>query len=94
MSKHTPGPWTTKRGTSQMVSTDTTVAALSDHADDGARYWIFSPADGHGDRAADAALIAAAPEMLEALKRWRDRPSFRREDYEAACAAIAKAEGR
>lgn len=84
MSTHTPGPWS---------------ARIDPHGKP--HYWIKTPGgfviarvSGHGE--SDAALIAAAPEMLEALRNLLvydtgDMPG----DYiEAARGVIAKAEGR
>ena len=69
MNEHTTGPWHTKAGMTQMCDDDaTTVARARAHGDDGAFWWIFSPADGHGEAEADARLIAAAPELLDALQ--------------------------
>lgn len=65
--KHTPGPWHTKAGLTQMCDDDaTTVARGRPHGNDGAFWWIFSPAETHGDAEADARLIAAAPKLLQA----------------------------
>jgi hypothetical protein len=61
--KHTPGPWYAKQGNDQLVSDDTTVVSLHPGG-----WHVFSPADTHGDSEADARLIAAAPELLEALE--------------------------
>lgn len=63
MAKHTPGPWTFNGG------------------DDAPILHIYAPDDKHlfhGDRSlaeqeANARLIAAAPEMLEALQAVADR---------------------
>ena len=78
MSKHTPGPWT----------------AVPDSGEDSEGDWyIVTPAEDvitTGLSEPDAALIVAAPDLLDALyaalqghKGWDD----------AARAAIAKAEG-
>lgn len=68
-SKHTPGPWHAKAGVTQMCDSDsTTVARGRPHGSEGAFWWIFSPYD-HGDAEADARLLAAAPDLLEALQR-------------------------
>ena len=90
MSDHTPRPWE---------------ALLTS---DGGAYVGPAPASvggaiimvGGDNRAADARLAAAAPEMYAALKEhlrlWgadQDMPSFN-EAIERAQAAIAKAEGR
>lgn len=62
MSKHTPGPWHAEtlagREGWRVTSTKGSVALLPDGETTGPRY----------EQDANAALIAAAPEMLEALK--------------------------
>ena len=63
--KHTPGPWRATMGTSQMSDPGTTIYHQG-------RWGVYSDADSHGDQEADARLIAAAPELLEALKHCED----------------------
>lgn len=81
MSKHTPGPWIIK--------------GLSVRATD-ARETIIcevTGAEGNPIAVADTRLIAAAPEMLEALQeiaRMSSTTKLRR----VALAAIEKAEGK
>lgn len=96
--KHTPGPWHTKAGLTQMCDDDaTTVARGRPHGNDGAFWWIFSPAETHGDAEADARLIAAAPELLAALQALMGRGLEYRlngfPEVAAARAAISKATG-
>lgn len=87
MSKHTPGPWRTTRFT-------------------GNKSWTIQRSDTHEALAsvrtgeANARLIAAAPEMLEALKEargWIELAEDMCRDTSAALskidALIAKAEG-
>jgi hypothetical protein len=50
------------------------------------------PADKEANALANARLIAAAPEMLATLKLVRDS-GMRNAAWDAACAAITKAEG-
>lgn len=58
MSKHTPGPWKWER-----VADDGCVVEFTLRGPDAlCRYWYDNPPS------ADARLIAAAPEMLEALQ--------------------------
>lgn len=64
--KHTGGNWQCKKGVGQMVHGGTTVAEIG-CTDTQASWWIFTDADQHGDPEADACLIAAAPELLDAL---------------------------
>jgi hypothetical protein len=75
--KFTPGPWEHRTGMNQMISDKTTVASLGIRTkEEGAMQdFIFSDAEEHGDQEADAKLIAAAPEMLDALlaeEAWRE----------------------
>ena len=92
--KHTPGPWTVTEGKLSLQ--------IHSIGKDGKReYWLANikgesvPASEMGN----AHLIAAAPELLEALKQVRDweqaNPgSISSLIEEDANAAIAKAEGR
>ena len=96
--KHTSGPWRATPGNSQMSDPGTTVYHCG-------QWGVYSDASHHGDAEADARLIAAAPDLLEAclkLVEWDDREkdhaiSFmaRIDLCEEACtamrAAIAKA---
>lgn len=95
-SKHTPGPWWREhniKGAPNSVCTDD---------EDGGARTIASIPSGAQDNARDnAALIAAAPELLDALRvmvwRYEDTEAMDDEDYPelaAARAALAKAEGR
>lgn len=101
MSEHrfTAGPWRVNTGGSQMCDPGTTICFAEGVG-------VFSDADYHGDKLADAHLIAAAPELLEALARllkWvepiagdnRDKAAEAEEiaSVEQARAAIAKATG-
>lgn len=97
--KHTKGPWRAKRGVGQMIDMGTTVAELSRGIGQEAAWWIFSDAEEHGDHAADAALVSAAPELLETAQavvaRW-DSPDWKggrhtAEFINALRQAIAKA---
>jgi len=95
MSKHTPGPWMldiNKRG----GEWDYLIRTVKPH----------NPAGGVGMHVAtvnvtfkhlpedNARLIAAAPEMLEALKAVVAVADRKTVEFDAARAAIAKAEGR
>ena len=102
-SKYTPGPWK--------------AAMIGDYPGPGGKFTVcqdtndirtmvcempHSAISGHGVREANARLIAAAPEMLEALeavKRWEeydpdDAGMLPSPVYDKLCAAVAKAEGR
>ena len=84
MSKHTPGPWEYNGSSDVKQNNGTGVArvALNGSADE-----IKS----------NARLIAAAPDMLEAievtLKRFMDDEGYDAVNFEELIAAIAKARG-
>lgn len=95
--KHTPGPWRAGR--------DGTVVCDAQHSGNHLmREADLSFYDGHLlaesiANPADARLVAAAPELLEALKRIEQGCSFPSDDVQRAMrdvarAAIAKAEGK
>jgi len=80
--KHTPGPWSIRQESVWSVGTDHEMSAL-----------VYGCTD--EEEEANAHLIAAAPDLLEALKELRDW--YRENVGLPACkanAAIAKAEGR
>ena len=83
MSKHTPGPWQVAKLDSRVVETASGPAQGLVVAD------IRSPLSEHGRE--DAALIAAAPDLLAALKAIK--PYLVGGEAIIANAAIAKAEG-
>jgi hypothetical protein len=89
MSKHTPGPWF------QSFSTNDPMLIKGDGG-----YYIcrVSGSPQNAGSIADAQLIAAAPDLLEALKTlWGALPFETRTSpaiNNAVRAAIAKAEGR
>ena len=89
MSKHTPGPW--------VVARNTPDAGYSVRTDgEGSFRWIAAMA-GKGDTdAANARLIAAAPELLAMLKRMIGAAEHGRDGLalDDAKALIAKAEGK
>ena len=88
--KHTPGPWVVRESSCGSVGTDSILTALA-FGDD--------PDCKADDRmVANARLIAAAPELLEALKAICDEQDANEgyatpATYDAARAAIAKATG-
>jgi hypothetical protein len=99
--KHTPGPWVYERdnGPGRNRPYITTVALCCDFviglpsAFAGGNYRDGDPS---GDAEADARLIAAAPEMYEALRAmydmdWRIGPT--KGEYTRALIALAKATG-
>jgi hypothetical protein len=97
--KHTPGPWeyydnATERGLNGITGISYSVCS-NKHVDD-RFYLICNTTDGFKQAEADARLIAAAPELLEAckealsvMKRYADVPVH----ILALEKAIAKAEG-
>lgn len=92
MAKHTPGPWATIDGAE--VYPESGPAAHVELA----RVvgpWSGSSWYGPAEAAANGRLIAAAPELLAALRQCADRLGEMDcgPELEAARAAIAKAEG-
>lgn len=98
MTKHTPGPWN--------ALIDWTTATWPGHlvkADNLIQSPICAvPRSGNGNSVGDAHLIAAAPELLDALKailqaaqrmNGEPLPCYTHE-WDKVHAAIAKAEGR
>jgi hypothetical protein len=95
MSKHTPGPWQTDQAEHDAPYQDIRI-----HAGKGSIccVWIDDAPlhDYNAEQRANARLIAAAPELLEALKRLMSETTTMQDALEAAQqarAAIAKAEG-
>lgn len=102
-SKHTPGPWwpilDSAKSWTVLTHRDNEVGSDRGIGDpDGAAICVsigdHTEARTRGNEHANACLIAAAPDLLEALKgvlRVADRAT---DEFDAARAAIAKAEGR
>jgi hypothetical protein len=94
MIAHTPGPWIANSSGDVALEGDSNSIIA----------WCTSPdsvEDGDGPAMANARLIAAAPEMLEALKKLtaicpaaREAGSAYWRAIEFASRAIAKAEGK
>jgi hypothetical protein len=101
MHKHTPGPWMLERETPfEEIGTDPRKLCSEVQARGfTVGYWVPFEWDGHSP---DANLIAAAPEMLEALKGVMRHEHVRAylpydphdSAFVAAMAAIRKAEPR
>lgn len=104
MSAHTPGPWVFKRevhkGDVDHIATVAWVGDIRVGRDCGSAH--LCNYESHGSNAADARLIAAAPDLLEALRKavvllagaCVHAPELDPHDtYEAVSAAIAKATG-
>lgn len=98
MSKHTPGPWKTwskpaGRGTVPFI-------VPAGDADDEAIAQVFGGGRTEAERGANALLIVAAPEMLQALKSVAARNALPKSEadwiklQEIVSAAIARAEGK
>lgn len=86
MSKHTPGPWRACSGFPSVEAAGAANLALCNDQ----RIPM-------SERLANARLIAAAPDLLEALKRavgWIETSSEGEIATSIALAAIAKAEGK
>ena len=92
MSKHTPGPWKAHFDEAYFVT----------GPDLGRVAMMMNLKGAHGlggrrsgnESAANARLIAAAPDLLEALQVIADGKCAEGEEAEIARAAIAKAEGQ
>ena len=94
MSKHTAGPWSVDLGSDEdgwpvVIAAGKIVANVNPESfSAGVANLIEMPAD------ANALLIAAAPDLLEALKRCKfDSLNMTLEDREFCRAAISKATG-
>ena len=91
--KHTQGPWFANKSSADFCNVcvgsgeyDPAVAAVHPNS--------FSDIFG-AETEANARLIAAAPEMLDALKAaWAKRPDNWDNEWDQVESAIAKAEGR
>ena len=91
--QNTPGPWFIERRTNDVGTTHHSITASDSHGWSGNRYMSVSGCiDEH-----DARLIAAAPELLEALQKIAgntyDEWTNGAEAARIARAAIAKATG-
>lgn len=98
--KHTPGPWWSEGEYDEdecgcaIIAANTDCGPLPGNPTRGMVAWASELLPERADECiANARLIAAAPEMLEALKKARDAlgANAARDDVDAA---IAKAEGR
>lgn len=72
MSQYTPGPWTVEMGSRQHWHAHERLLILPQHSDDGSAAPIAKLGESRGGdydvAAANARLIAAAPDLLSALK--------------------------
>ncbi|MBK7366158.1 MAG: hypothetical protein IPI97_14670 [Nitrosomonas sp.] len=100
MSKHTPGPWSVKVDTHDAkVFSNTKPFVAGIYAADGHTVLVETDDGNYPPKLADALLMAAAPEMLEALKfvlkdNNADSTMLGPSAWEIVSKAIAKAEGR
>jgi hypothetical protein len=89
MSKHTPGPWSVDDPHQIWAESAGEYVAITRVED-----WDTIPRE---QAEANARLIAAAPELLEALKamltNWEEAPAYGSDAAAKARAAIAKATG-
>lgn len=97
MSTHTPGPWVYRRGDEWSLSVVTHHGELPDGNPNA---WTVASLNTRRDEAdANARLIAAAPQLLEALRRYDTGCMAMDPEPNCQCvgcvtrAAIAKAEG-
>lgn len=90
--KHTPGPWKVIAERSANDAFVFEIAEVSSYRVIPDRADTFSE---EGDAFADASLIAAAPDLLNAVRFLLSNPDSRisQADRDAAYAAIAKATG-
>jgi hypothetical protein len=92
--KHTPGPWVV-RGEAKYSG-----FGVNDANGKSVASFPSTMTRGDGEKSANAALIAAAPDMLAALRdalpllKGHQESPEKAERYQNALAAIAKAEGR
>tara|TARA_R110000868_G_scaffold242882_1_gene498464 strand:+ start:184 stop:471 length:288 start_codon:yes stop_codon:yes gene_type:complete len=94
MNKHTPGPWVIF--CSNLCVGNETTSVATNGCSKGDKHHTGCAQPG-GEREANAHLIAAAPEMFEALKDLANeygKIDFHENVYRKAIWAIAKAEGR
>ena len=89
MSKHTPGPWSIEHDTDITGVENSPEIGCVGKVDVAHVYLRAVP----GKTQANARLIAAAPELLEALLRAKRHLSVYSEEFDMAERAIAKATG-
>ena len=90
MTQHTPSPWATRKGTYGALHVGP--ATLAHPGKEAAQYAAERGQDLLAQLAADAALIAAAPDMLAALM-LAEQNATDRTALAAIRAAITKAKG-
>ena len=88
MSKHTPGPWSVQVEPHPIGGGMTEILISSERGE--VAYFNTSS---HAEYMADARLIAAAPELLDALQDLCSWEPLNQDKWDNARAAIAKATG-
>ena len=78
--KHTPGPWVKSTSSGMIRDSENKAVAIA--------------LRGHADTEANAALIAAAPEMLELIMELVDQPGQLHEDIVRMKRILAKVRGK
>lgn len=90
MSTHTPGPWLVSKMSKSTVLKDIYIRGGGERI---ARVVVPSTAQTIDEYHANARLIAAAPDLLEALQKIKHHFDTDEYAYEVASEAIAKFEG-
>lgn len=99
--KFTPGPWEVHGEVEHNISRTTSVyICRSDEPWPNGQLAMVNTADGFGSQVANANLIAAAPELYEALEAiaamlggYAGQPNLSGDIFKIADAALAKARG-
>ena len=92
MIKHTPGPWTVEKSLEQKHGTRVIAIAPVAWCGTNSSFGVDGNQSISAKQArANAHLIAAAPDLLEALQRAINRQGFSNQELIEARAAIAKA---
>jgi len=97
--KCTPGPWLFKEGLWNTPEEENRGHSIGSVIGSGETEWFIARIDNAPEDRANARLIAAAPELLEALKAvsdhgwYEESVSYKRKWLKRAVEAIAKAEG-
>lgn len=98
MGKHTPGPWAISEGRKLRQEASCGSVPIKSPGNDLALCSVATYQRESGEWEANARLIAAAPDLLAALKNLACPAHFGSRcldrDYQMALAAIAKADGR
>jgi hypothetical protein len=90
--KHTPGPWTAEKRKDRKIREWSIRAKSSIHDCGSYELASLSGYDPHRDKA-NARLISAAPDLLEALRKAVERQGFTNDELIEARSIISKAMG-